>query len=148
MLTHETDSAAANQAAEEKGVKVFAYNSDESKYGPKAQVGGTILTWGDYYTKVVGDVLAGQWKSGSVWGGLKDGFIKMGPMSAAVPKDVQAMVKQLEAQIVAGKLHPFTGPMVDQDGKVRVPAGQTISDHDLEKMDYYVQGVASKLPGK
>ncbi len=148
ILTHETDSAAANQAAEEKGVKVFAYNSDESKYGPKAQVGGTILTWGDYYTKVVGDVLAGQWKSGSVWGGLKDGFIKIGPMSAAVPKDVQAMVKHLEAQIVAGKLHPFTGPVVDQDGKVRVPAGQTISDHDLEKMDYFVQGVASKLPGK
>ena len=111
-------------------------------------MGGTILTWGDYYTKVVGDVLAGNWKSGSVWGGLKDSFIKMGPMSSAVPKDVQAMVKQLEAQIVAGKLHPFAGPVVDQDGKVRVPAGQTISDHDLEKMDYYVQGVASKLPGK
>ncbi|MDR3685023.1 MAG: BMP family ABC transporter substrate-binding protein [Geothrix sp.] len=148
MLTHETDSAATNQAAEEKGVKVFCYNSDELKYAPKAQVGGVILTWGDYYTKVVSDVLAGTWKSGSVWGGLKDGFIKMAPMSAAVPKDVQAQVKKLEAQIVAGKLHPFTGPVVDQGGKVRVPAGQTISDLDLEKMDYYVQGVASKMPGK
>jgi simple sugar transport system substrate-binding protein len=148
MLTHETDSAATNQAAEEKGVKVFAYNSDESKYAPKAQVAGTILTWGDYYTKVVNQVLAGTWKTGSVWGGLKDGFIKMGPMSAAVPKDLQTQLKKLEAQVVTGKLHPFAGPVVDQEGKVRVPAGQTISDHDLEKMDYYVQGVASKLPGK
>jgi simple sugar transport system substrate-binding protein len=148
MLTHETDSAATNQAAEEKGVKVFCYNSDELKYAPKAQVGGVILTWGDYYTKVVSEVLAGTWKSGAVWGGLKDGFIKMAPMSAAVPKDVQAQVKQLEAQIVAGKLHPFAGPVVDQDGKVRVAAGQTITDLDLEKMDYYVQGVASKMPGK
>jgi basic membrane protein A and related proteins len=69
-------------------------------------------------------------------------------MSAAVPKDVQAQVKKLEAQIVAGKLHPFAGPVVDQDGKVRVSAGQIISDHDLEKMDYYVKGVASKMPGK
>ena len=148
MLTHETDSAATNQAAEEKGVQVFAYNSDESKYAPKAQVAGTILTWGDYYTKVVSQVLAGTWKTGSVWGGLKDGFIKMGPMSAAVPKDLQAQLKKLEAQVVAGKLHPFAGPVVDQEGKVRVPSGQSISDHDLEKMDYYVQGVASKLPGK
>jgi simple sugar transport system substrate-binding protein len=65
-----------------------------------------------------------------------------------VPADVQALAKKLEAQIVAGKLHPFAGPVVDQDGKVRVPAGQAISDHDLEKMDYYVQGVASKMPGK
>jgi simple sugar transport system substrate-binding protein len=148
VLSHETDSAAANQAAEEKGVKVFCYNSDELKYAPNAQVGGVLLTWGDYYTKVVGEVLAGTWKSGSVWGGLKDGFIKMAPMSAAVPKDVQALAKKLEAQIVAGKLHPFTGPVVDQDGLVRVPAGQTISDLDLEKMDYYVKGVASKMPGK
>ena len=148
MLTHETDSAATNQAAEEKGVKVFCYNSDELKYAPKAQLGGVLLTWGDYYSKVVSEVLAGTWKAGSVWGGLKDGFIKMAPMSEAVPKDIQAQVKKLEAQIVAGKLHPFTGPVVDQEGKVRVPVGQTISDHDLEKMDYYVQGVASKLPGK
>ena len=123
-------------------------NSDETKYAPKAQLGGTILTWGDYYTKVVNEVLAGTWKPGSVWGGLRDGFIKMAPLSPAVPKDVQDQVKKLEAQIVAGKFHPFTGPVVDQDGKVRVPAGQVIADHDLEKMDYYVQGVASKLPGK
>ncbi len=148
MVTHETDSAATNQAAEEKGVKVFCYNSDETKYAPKAQLGGTILTWGDYYTKVVTEVLAGTWKPGSVWGGLKDGFIKMAPLSPAVPKDVQDQAKKLEAQIVAGKFHPFTGPVIDQDGKVRVPAGQVISDQDLEKMDYYVQGVASKLPGK
>ncbi len=148
MVTHETDSAATNQAAEEKGAKVFCYNSDESKYAPKAQLGGTILTWGDYYTKVVEEVLAGTWKPGSVWGGLRDGFIKMAPLSPAVPKAVQDQVKQLEALIVAGKFHPFTGPVVDQEGKVRVPAGQVISDHDLEKMDYYVQGVASKMPGK
>lgn len=148
VLSHETDSAATNQAAEEKGVKVFCYNTDEIKYAPKSQVGGIILTWGDYYTKVLNEVLAGTWKSGSVWGGLKDGFIKMAPMSAAVPKDVQDLAKKLEAQIVAGKLHPFMGPVVGQDGRVRVPAGQTISDHDLEKMDYYVQGVASKMPGK
>jgi len=148
VLSHETDSAATNQAAEEKGVKVFCYNTDELKYAPKAQIGGIIITWGDYYTQVVSDVLAGKWKSGHVWGGLKDGFIKMAPMGASVPKDVQDLAKKLEAQIVAGKLHPFTGPLVDQDGKVRLPAGQTISDHDLEKMDYFVKGVASKLPGK
>jgi simple sugar transport system substrate-binding protein len=148
MITHETDSAAANQAAEEKGVSVFAYNSDESKYAPKAQLGGTLLTWGDYYTKVVSDVLAGTWKTGFIWGGLKEGFIKMAPLSARVPKDVQDMVKKVEADITAGKLHPFTGPVVDQDGKVRVAAGKVISDEDLEKMDYYVQGVASKMPAK
>ncbi|HWQ10108.1 MAG TPA: BMP family ABC transporter substrate-binding protein [Holophaga sp.] len=148
MLVHETDTAAVNQAAQEKGAKVFCYNSDEIKYAPKAQLGGTILTWGDYYTKVVSDVLAGKWKSGFIWGGLKEGFIKMAPMSADVPKAVQEQVKKLEAEIKAGKFHPFAGPVVDQDGKVRVPAGQVMADEDLQKMDFFVQGVASKMPTK
>ena len=148
MLTHDTDSTAVNQVAEEKGVKVFCYNSDELKYAPRAQLTGIIHTWGDYYTKVVGDVLANRWKSDNVWGGLKAGFIKMAPISPAVPKEVQGLVARLQARIEGGKLHPFAGPLTDQNGKVRVPAGKTISDEDLEKMDYFVQGVASRMPSK
>ena len=67
-------------------------------------------------------------------------------MGAAVPKDLQAMIQKLKKEIMDGKLHPFTGPIVDQAGKERVPAGKTISDEDLEKMDYYVPGVDSKMP--
>ena len=148
MLTHDTDSTAVNQAAEEKGVKVFCYNSDEIKFAPHAQLTGTVHTWGDFYTKVVSDVMAGTWKSENVWGGLKMGLIKMAPLSSAVPKDVQSLYTKLQGQIAAGKLHPFTGPVSDQDGKVRLAAGQRITDAELDQMDYFVQGVASKLPGK
>jgi len=70
------------------------------------------------------------------------------PINPAVPADVKAQVAKLEADIVAGKLHPFAGPVVDQDGKTRVPAGRNMADDELGKMDYYVEGVASKLPKK
>ncbi len=148
MLGHDTDSTAVNQAAEETGVRVFCYNSDELKFAPKAQLTGIIHTWGDYYTQVVGDVLAKRWKPGHVWGGLKSGMIRMAPISPGVPAEARALVQGLQARIEAGTLHPFAGPVVDQAGKVRVPKGQTITDEALEKMDYFVQGVASKLPGK
>ena len=36
--------------------------------------------------------------------------------------------------------------MKDQEGKVRIAAGTTISDADLLKMEWYVQGVQGKLP--
>ena len=55
---------------------------------------------------------------------------------------------KLEGEIKAGTLHPFAGPVIDQDGKERVPAGKTMTDDELGKMDYYVEGVASKLPKK
>ena len=146
MLTHDTDSTAVIQAAEEKGVGSFCYNSDEVKYGPHSQLSGTIQLWGAFYTKTVKEVLAGTWKPENVWGGFNKGMIDLPPMGAAVPKDLQAMILKLKKEIMDGKLHPFTGPIVDQAGKERVPAGKTISDEDLEKMDYYVPGVDSKMP--
>ena len=148
VLTHDTDSTAVIQAAEEKGVRVFGYNSDEQKFGPKAMVTSLVHTWGDYYTQVVGKVLAGTWKSENVWGGLKAGMIKMAPLGPGVSDKTKAGYAKLEAGIKDGKVHPFAGPVVDQDGKVRVAAGKVIADEDLEKMDYFVKGVASKMPSK
>ena len=47
---------------------------------------------------------------------------------------------------VEGQLE--TRKWIDQDGKERVAAGKVMSDDDLGKMDYYVEGVASRLPKK
>jgi len=70
----------------------------------------------------------------------------MAPCNKVVPQDVQDQVKKAEADIAAGKLHPFTGPVKDNGGKERLAAGKTITDADLSKMDFYVEGVQGKLP--
>ena len=152
MITHHTDSTAVVQAAEEKhkekGTWSFSYHSDMSKYGPTAQLSGTTHIWGDFYTKTVKEILDGKWKATNVWGGFKDGMIKLAPINAAVPADVKSYVTKLQADIATGKAHPFAGPVVDQDGKERVAKGKNMSDAELGAMDYYVQGVASTLPKK
>jgi hypothetical protein len=38
----------------------------------------------------------------------------------------------------------YSGPMSDRDGKERIPAGTSMSDPDLWKMDWFVKGVASQ----
>ena len=146
VVTNHTDSTSVVQAAEEKSKYALGYHSDMSRYGPKAQLTATTHQWGDFYTKAVSDVLAGTWKTTNVWGGMKDGMIKLAPLNPAIPADVKALVAKQEAEIKAGTLHPFAGPVVDQDGKTRVPAGRNMTDDELGKMDYYVEGVASKLP--
>ena len=146
VITHHTDSTAVVQAAEEQGKYAFGYHSDMSKYGSNAHLTATTHHWGNYYTKVVNAVKAGNWKPDSVWGGYKEGMIKLAPLNPAIPAELQARIKKMEMQIADGSLHPFTGPVVDQDGKVRVAAGATMSDGELSGMDYYVEGVSSKLP--
>ena len=91
-------------------------------------------------------MIAGTWKVDNIWGGIRDGMIKLAPINEAVPEEVRRKVADLEERIRTGEFHPFAGPVVDQSGKTRVEAGQKMSDEDMNKMDFYVQGVASKLP--
>jgi basic membrane protein A and related proteins len=146
VLTHHTDSTAVVQAAEAKKVYAIGYHSDMSKYGPHAHLTAVTHQWGAYYTKAVQDALDGKWKPGSTWGGIKEGMIKMAPFNPIVPKETQDLVNKTAADISAGTFHPFTGPIKDNEGKERLAAGKVISDADLSKMDYYVEGVQGKLP--
>jgi simple sugar transport system substrate-binding protein len=98
-------------------VYAIGYHSDMSKYGPKAHLTASTHDWSGFYAKMVGDALAGKAQPSNVWGGIKDGMVKMAPMNAAVPKDVRDLVAKAEADIAAGKLHPFAGPVKDQGGK-------------------------------
>ncbi len=146
VVTHHTDSTAAVQAAEDKGVYAIGYHSDMSKYGPKAHLTAATHHWGAFYTQIAKDVLNGNWESKDVWGGVKEGMIKLAPLSSAVPQEVAERVAAQEAGIKAGELHPFQGPIKDQSGAERIAAGNTMSDKDLRVMDWYVEGVQGKLP--
>ncbi len=145
VITHHTDSTAVVQAAEERGKYAFGYHSDMSKYGSTAHLTAATHHWGNYYTKVVKAAIAGNWKPENVWGGYKEGMIKLAPLNPSIPAELRNRIASMEKQLTAGTLHPFAGPVVDQDGKIRVVAGETMSDGDLSGMDYYVEGVVSKL---
>lgn len=97
VLTHYTDSTAVVQAVEAKKVYSIGYHSDMSKYGPNSELTAVTQQWGAYYTKVVQEALARKWKPDNVWGGIKEGMIKMAPFNAIVPKDTQDLVNKTAA---------------------------------------------------
>jgi simple sugar transport system substrate-binding protein len=146
IVTHHTDSSAVVASAEEKGKMAIAYHSDMSRFGPKAQLAAVTHHWGEYYTRTAQSVLDGNWKPGNIWGGMKDGMIKIEAFGASVPKDVVELVEAKAAAIRAGQFHPFTGPIAANDGKEIAAAGAVLTDEQLGKMDYYVQGVVGKVP--
>ncbi len=145
-LTHHTDSAAVLQTAEEAGKHAFAYHSDMSKYAPHAQLAASTHLWGAFYTRTATEVIEGRWHGGRTWGGIREGMVKLAGVSAAVPAETRDRVARLEADIRDGHLHPFTGPVLDQDGRQRLAAGEVMGDEALGAMDYYVAGVAGRLP--
>ena len=122
-----------------------AYHSDMRKFGPDAQIIAVTHQWGDYYTRRVKAVLDGNWKSGSVWGGVREGMIRVGDFGPRVPKKVQDEVLGLQKAIGEGKLQPFAGPIVDNEGKEVLGKGQRLSDEQILNMNYLVQGVVGKV---
>ncbi len=145
VVTHHTDSTAVAQAAEEKGAFSIAYNSDQSKYGPKTCLTAVTHNWNEYYIGRVKAAIAGTWKSGDVWGGVKEGMTKLAPYNAAVPEAVRKDVDGVMAAIGAGSRRPFAGPIADQDGKTKVAAGQALADKDIAEMKWFVDGVQGKV---
>lgn len=147
MLMQNTDSAAVVQTAQEKGVHAFGWDSDMSKFGPKAHLAASVISWGVYYNKVVGDVLSGQWTNGTTWWGLKENMIDLTGFNADVPEDVKALVAERRRGIVEGSAPIWKGPIKDNTGKEQLAAGQVADDKFLHGIKFYVEGVEGQIPG-
>ncbi|ASP40780.1 BMP family ABC transporter substrate-binding protein [Bacterioplanes sanyensis] len=146
VLTQHTDSAAVIQAAEAKGKYAIGYHTDMSAYGKNAHLTSTVHNWAPLYIAKAEAVMNGNWESQSLWYGLKEGVTDIAPLHSSVPADVKALVESKKAQLKAGELQVFSGPIKDQQGTVRVTAEQSLSDDDLKGMNWHVDGVESKLP--
>ena len=144
IITQHTDSPAPLQAAASRGVKAFGQSTDMSKFAEGTQLSASTDVWGPYYIKRIGDVLAGTWKSTDTWGGFDSGMLAMSPFTN-MPADVSALGNQTVADITSGKNKVFVGPIMDQSGAVKVPAGTTMDDAALGGMQWLVQGVDGKL---
>ena len=148
VLAFHTGSTAVMAAAQERGKMAVAYHSDMRRVGPDAQIVAVTHQWGDYYTARVRAVQNGTWKSGSVWGGVKDGMIRVGDFGSKVPPAVQQEVLARQKDIAAGKLHPFHATKAavrDNEGREVIARGQTLGDAQILGMNWLVEGVQGKI---
>ena len=145
VIAFHTGSTAVMSAAQERGKLAIAYHSDMRAVAPDAQVLAVTHQWGDYYTRRARAVLDGSWKSASLWGGVKEGMIRVGSFGPKVPKKVADEVLARQKDIAAGKLRPFAGPISDNEGQQILGAGQSLTDAQILGMNFLVQGVQGTL---
>jgi basic membrane protein A len=145
-LMQNTDSPAVVQAAEQKGVHAFGWDSNMSKFGPKAQLAASVIHWETIYSKVLSDVVNKTWKPSRIWWGVSHGAIGLENFGPDVSPEVKKTALAVQDSIRTGKFHPFTGPIKDQNGKEILAKGKVFTDDFLSKMNFYVQGVEGVLP--
>ena len=129
VIAFHTGSDAIMRAAQERGMMAVAYHSDMRKVAPDAQIAAVTHHWGGYYTQRARAVIDGTWKSGNVWGGVKDGMIRIEGFGPGVPKAVQDEALARQKDIASGKLKPFGD----------------IGDEQILNMNSFVPGVIGKI---
>ena len=144
IIVQHTDSTAALQVAEERGLKGFGQSSDMIKFAPKAQLTAIVDDWGPYYVERVKAALDGTWTATDTWAGIKEGAVHMADYTN-MPDDVKAMAEATEEKIKNG-WNPFTGPVAKQDGTEWLKDGEVADDGTLLGMNFYIKGVDDKLP--
>jgi len=145
VVTMHVDSpATVIQTAEGKGVYSIGFQSIEARtLAPKYWITGLGFTWGPFMTDIAKSVIAGSFKPAFVRLGLGQGMMAIAPFGPAVPADVQTAVNAA-ADKVAGGFNPFTGPLTDNTGVVKLKEGETLGGDKMGDLDWYVEGVIGK----
>ena len=111
---------------------------------PKNCLGTEYWNWGVPELAIVKQIRAGTWKPGNVWlepdSGIVGfyGFMPGQTPQPGVPASVIPLVQAKLADMLAGKFtykDIFMGPVKDNTGKIKVPAGQTLTVEDLFGID-------------
>ena len=146
IITHHTNSQAVASTAESKGVKVISYNSAMVKAAPTQLIGAVTHHWDEYYAKRIQAVMDGTWKVEPLWGGAELHMIALENISKDAKKEVVDDIKATYAKMEKQQFKIFTGPSMDNEGKMRIAEGVTADDKMLTTMNYFVKGVTGKVP--
>ena len=148
VLGQNVDSPATGQFAESTGIPWVGYDSDAASFAPKSWLTAAIYNWGPYYLRRVQAAMNGTWKSGFYYGSIKDGFTGLAPYGPDVSAATKAAIATKKAAIESGSYYEFKGPLYDQAGKLKVPAGKKLTVADLYSMNWLVKGVIGSPTGK
>ena len=133
------------QTAEKRGAYSVGYHYlGAQKLAPNGWISGIAFTWGNLYTRFARQVMDGSFKSENILGSLGDDLLAIAPFGPAVPADVARLVDSKRKDFMAGRAHPFQGPLKDNTGVERVKAGDVFPLTDLGKMNWLVEGVVGQ----
>lgn len=143
VLAMHTNSLAPNREAEARGIYSIGYNGDNRDIFSDNYLTAIAWNWKAYYRQQILACLRGKFHGTSQWLAMEDGIIKLADYSPQVSLQAKAAVSAAQARLRSREFDVFYGPIRDNQGKLRVDAGEAMSDKAmLNAMDWYVEGVS------
>jgi simple sugar transport system substrate-binding protein len=172
ILAFTEDTATVVQTAAKRKVPSFSHYNSMYKYAPDYVVSGQIVHWEKIYIDFLKKVQNGTYTNKNLqnvdyWWLLREGAVELGAQVGMPinPKFVPALkaakmtvngkqvsvydrVMELLKNMSSAKptFDPFTGPIRDRYGVLRVPAGKTMTVAELNSMQWMAPGVVGQVP--
>ena len=130
--------------ADREGILFSSYDQDLSDVNPQSWAGGFHIRWDAYYKKAVEDMIAGVWQPELYYGGIAEGMLTEASYGPAITPAILDAIEQKKAELVSGSFEVFAGPIVDNEGVERIPAGASM---DLVEVQGCCDWLVSFLEG-
>jgi basic membrane protein A len=140
------DTTAAQIAAQEKGAFAVGYNLASPTAAPRAYLTAALFHWEVWYLDDVQRILDGTWTSRDYWEGFSTGAVSVDTLTSLNHPDAAAKVEDIQAKMKAGTFDPFVGPLYDQSGAVKIPAGTQMAEKEIWNMGWFIKGVVGTIP--
>jgi simple sugar transport system substrate-binding protein len=175
LLSNGMDSSTVIEVAEAHHVPVCGTGNDGAQVAPNSFIMGNVYDWSDPYPALLQQIHDGvitpqNMQHFDQWWRLSSHAVKIyykpGTLVNPRYKDALGSVQTDDGtgrkisvydlilkrfdQMSADppQFEPFTGPLIDFDGRLRVPAGQTASRAQLFNMTWRLPGVTGNWPTK
>ncbi len=167
------DTPTVVQVAAKRGLPSFGHYSPMHKFAPKHMISGQLVHWDKIYVDFLSKVYAGKYTADNLakvdyWWLLAEGAVELGgdfgvPVNPAWKARLQAvrvatpdlgrlsvydLVMKRLAQMSDPKVtfEPFTGPIKDRKGVLRVQAGKRMTVGELNSMEWAAPGIVGPWP--
>lgn len=145
LIAQHCDSTAPQIAAQEKGKLAIGYNTSTPDAAPKAYLTAPLFHWDVFYKQDIQSIIDGTWQPKSYWEGLKAGMVSLDTLTSNCAKGTEEAVEEATKKIESGELVIFSGELKDNTGAVRVEAGKSMTDKELQEFNWFVEGVIGKI---
>lgn len=147
VIAKHQDDTGAIIGAEQSGAWAIGSEYDTSSQNPKAFLTGSAYNWEAYSQEKYEQAQNGTFKNDEVNGDLKSGMVGLAPLNPAVPASVKKEVEKAEAEMKAGKLYVFEGPLKSNTGEEVLKAGEAWKEPGevYENSEFLVEGIEGKI---
>ncbi len=144
VLTIHTDTNRALEIAEERGIWCIGYNMDNIDLYPDTFLTAPTFEWENFYEPHILECLQGKFAGRHYWEGAETGTVSLAPLSRNVKPEAAKAVEEARRRLLSGTFDVFYGPIVDNEGNVRVRDKECMTDAEmLNAFDWYVDGVVT-----